>query len=180
MNKGRFKTQALLDEAALLTCMTYVDLNPIRAGIADTPETSDFTSIQTRIQAVTNATKACNDTMGRVIPTPEGLAPFTGDEHIDKHQEIPFALTDYLQLTDWTGRAIRNDKTGAIPSNLTPILERLNIDSEAWVENIRHYGNNYFRAVGSTDNIKRFSEALNQKWLCGVRSSMRLFKAIPT
>jgi len=128
-----------------------------------------------------------------LIPTPEGLAPFTGDEHIDKHQEIPFALTDYavyghtsaviagsketaLQLTDWTGRAIRSGKTGVIPSDLAPILERLNIDPDAWVENIRHYGKNYFRAVGTTDNLKRFSEVLNQQWLCGVRASMGLFK----
>jgi len=46
---GRFKSQALLDEKALLAAMAYVDLNPVRAGLAETPETSDYTSIQERV-----------------------------------------------------------------------------------------------------------------------------------
>jgi hypothetical protein len=49
--ESRFKCQALLDDAAIVAGMAYVDLNIIRAGLAATPEDSDFTSIQERIRA---------------------------------------------------------------------------------------------------------------------------------
>jgi hypothetical protein len=55
--EGHFKSQALLNEGALLPCIAYVDyvdyvdLNPVRAGIAPTPEQSDFISIQLPIKA---------------------------------------------------------------------------------------------------------------------------------
>ena len=47
--KGRFKSQTLLNEAAVLASMVYVDINPIFTGIVQLPEGSDFRSIQQRL-----------------------------------------------------------------------------------------------------------------------------------
>ncbi len=79
--EGRYKSQALLDEAALLTCMTYVDLNPIRAEMALTPEESDFTSIQSRIKANQTQQPHCQ---------PIKLQHFLGNEKVNQSEGIPF------------------------------------------------------------------------------------------
>jgi hypothetical protein len=47
--ESRYKSQALLSEEALLTCMVYVDLNPVRANLCNTPVASVYTSIKERI-----------------------------------------------------------------------------------------------------------------------------------
>ena len=121
--EGRFKSQALLDEAALMSCMAYVDLNPVRAAIADDLESSDFTSIQERIAQV----KKVDD---EAAP---GLMPFMETEYIGKSfAAIPFNLQDYIELVDWTGRCVRDDKRGYIPHHITPILEKLNLTDEQW------------------------------------------------
>ncbi len=52
VNKGRFKSQALLNEQAVLACMAYVDLNPVRSGLCDSLPDSKFTSAQQRIATI--------------------------------------------------------------------------------------------------------------------------------
>jgi hypothetical protein len=47
--ESRFTSQALKSEEALLSRMAYVGLNPVRAGMAETPEQSEYTSIQDRL-----------------------------------------------------------------------------------------------------------------------------------
>jgi len=113
--EGRFKSQALLDEASLLAVMAYVDLNPIRAAMAETPEDSDFTSIQSRIQ---------NDD--------EHLMLFVGGYKIGKPKGIPFEWLDYLELVDWSGRVVHPKKKGFINRRQPPILRRLGLDEFSW------------------------------------------------
>lgn len=46
--EGRFKAQRIVDEAGLLACSMYVDLNPVRAAMAESPEEYEHTSAYDR------------------------------------------------------------------------------------------------------------------------------------
>ena len=107
--EGRFKSQALLDESAVLACMAYVDLNPIRAKMEKTPETSAHTSIKKRTQAVKNKQQQ-----------PKTLMPFVGNPRQNMPKGIAYSLKDYCELVDTTGRCIREDKAGYIEDHQNP------------------------------------------------------------
>ena len=49
------------------------------------------------------------------------------------NESLPFNLIDYLELVDWTGRIIREDKRGYIKQSTPPILERLSVDQQEWL-----------------------------------------------
>ncbi|MET0038233.1 MAG: hypothetical protein ABW097_20285, partial [Candidatus Thiodiazotropha lotti] len=155
-------SQALLDEGAVLTCMSYVDLNPIRASMAETPEESDFTSIQERIKVYIEKQRSDNVSQPRTK-----LYPFAKTKGNKPLNGIDFAEEDYFRLLDWTGRAIRNDKRGSIPEDLAPILERLNLKPDVWLKSINNYNKDYFTAVGSFEHIKSYAIALKKHWFQG-------------
>ena len=135
--ESRFTSQALKSEEALLSCMAYVDLNPVRSGIADRPETSSHTSIRERLQpefdlqqAVDDQTQ-CGDLLDFRTPL-KPLLPFENRVVNEPQTGILFNFEEYLRLLDWTGRIIRNDKRGHIDNALPPILNRLQITSDQW------------------------------------------------
>lgn len=140
--EGRFKSQALCDEAALAACMAYVDLNPIRAKMAHRPETSRHTSIKRRIDSAKKNQPAKN------------LAQFVGNPREPMPQGLPFKLTDYIELVDWTGRLIRKGKRGRIPEGLPPILDRINIEPENWLTLTQGFEKNTKTFVGHEDRIE--------------------------
>ncbi|HEX5636014.1 MAG TPA: transposase, partial [Gammaproteobacteria bacterium] len=159
--EGRFKSQALLDEAALLACMTYVDLNPVRAGIALTPEASDHTSIQRRIH-VTN-------------PSAAGLFPFVGHLRQDMPPGLPLHQYEYLELVDWTGRMIRADKKGAIAKHLPPILQRLQQNTENWLYITQHFESKLKGFVGAAHKLKHLCASLGYQRCTGLRTCLNYF-----
>ena len=121
--------------------MVYVDLNPVRAGMADTPEASDHTSIKERIKPVFDLNKAVRaelkeeNTQDFDIDE-KPLAAFLGHEskvETTATTVLPCTFADYLQLLDMTGRIIKQGKRGVIESNQPPILKRLSIPATKWV-----------------------------------------------
>ncbi len=117
--------------------MAYVDLNPVRAGIADRPETSSHTSIRERPkpefdlqQAIDDQTE-CGDIHNFKTPL-KPLQPFENRLANESQTGILFNFEEYLALVDWTGRIIRSDKRGHIDNALPPILDRLQITLDQW------------------------------------------------
>jgi REP element-mobilizing transposase RayT len=154
--EGRFKSQALLDEKALAACLAYVDLNPVRAGMTDTPEDSDYTSIQRRIR------HALSEPDGQAQQPPE-LMPFVGNPRAEMPKGLPFRLTDYLELVDWTGRHLREDKRGVIPADLPPVLERLQIDPKYWLYLARQFESRFKGLVGGVHRLRAACEMLGYR-----------------
>jgi hypothetical protein len=142
--ESRFTSQALKTEEALLSCMAYVDLNPVRAGIATSPEASSHTSIQERISPVFDLKQAikfqlqCGDLLEFKTPL-KPLLQFAEGLVNQSQAGILFAYQDYLELVDWTGRIIRHDKREYIDHTLPPILNRLQISTEQWYLNTTQF-----------------------------------------
>ena len=184
--EGRFKSQALLDEQALLSCMVYVDLNPIRAGICHTLEESEYTSIAQRLEEYSNRSKQITQTNEKPpislkscispnhpVSSPIPLANFIGGSQ--SRHGIQYTLEDYFELADWTGRAIRDDKKGYIPKSEPKIIQKLGIESETWLETVGNFTDHFYTFVGPEEKMKRICQHQDKKWLMGIRACRRLF-----
>ena len=159
--EGRYKCQALLDEKAVLQCMAYVDLNPVRADMVSTPEASDYTSVKQRASEVKGRQKTKK--MPRLLPMVDSeTVEVEGDDTVCR-----FRLMDYLELVDSTGRAVRADKRGAISERAAGILNRLGIDERAWLRHMRPRKQRLPVAVGSLERLKAYAASTGRKWVSG-------------
>ena len=129
--------------------MAYVDLNPIRAAMAKTPEQSDYTSIQERI----------------LQPEKSYLRAFADHDE----DGIPFSLKDYLELVDWGGREIKRNKRGYIPANTPAILTRLGMDASPVLDYLGKADQPTFSALGPVSLLRAFAQSLGQ---CFVKGQM--------
>ena len=189
-----------MDDAAVLACNIYVDQNPVRAGVADRPEQSRFTSAYDRIRARRARQKSRRSpARGRAtakrgrrnVPAEaerdRWLCPIETEkpsrkaarmskragppgtlDRASSQSFLSISLDDYLRLLDWTGRQIRLDKRGAIPSGLSPILERVAVDAECWLDGVRNFGRWFHRAVGRADHLKEEAARSGKHWLQGL------------
>lgn len=167
--EGRFKSQALLDEKALAACLAYVDLNPVRAKMAKTPEDSEHTSVKAR-------SKKARTTHSPNHPNQQekSLMPFVGNPRNDMPQGLPFKLTEYLELVELTGRVIREDKRGHIEKHQPLILQRLGIEAENWVKMTTSFEKTFKDLVGNPTLMDSAIALLDRKRRPGIKNCKAL------
>jgi hypothetical protein len=193
--QGRFKAVLLLDEASLLACAAYVDLNPIRAALAELPELSEYTGAKDRIDDLRERSRprrsekrGLSAMLARATHDWERsrrrqhsgwMSPLEINEKSDAVGPNPsncgrraslkgflsIPLARYLKLLDWTGRQIRSGKRGAIPSHLAPILERLGLDGDSWCDLVAQFGKLFKRAAGTADSLAQEAARRGQRYM---------------
>ena len=137
--EGRFRSIVLLDEVALLACMVYVDLNPIRASVVERIEDAANTSIHRRINQRDDE-----------VAMPD--LSFLG-----------LSLSSYRELLEWT--VSLDEDSHAIPTRLTTrALSRLECESGTWSERV-HANRRAHRAHGAPSRLQAHAESLGQRWI---------------
>jgi hypothetical protein len=178
--ESRFKCQVLLDDVALIACMVYVDLNLIRAGLAATPEDSDFTSIQQRIRVWQENNRVPMEARSLPIvqtgskPQVESwLCPIASDSQ--RRGILNMSETQYFDLVDQSGRILRQGKRGSIDPDMAPILSRIGAKPEAWIDTISRFGSKFRLAAGRHVNLRNFANKIGVHWLLGVSMARASF-----
>lgn len=188
--EGRYKCQHLADESAVLACMVYVDLNQIRAKLAETPEESDFTSVQDRIVAhqANQPNKAgFQNSSGQNLNRPamnrgpahqraDWLTPIDEIRVSNDSQGWLLQLEEYLELVDETGRCMKEGKSGAISEELAPILVRMGLRKSSWLHATHHFGNRFYRVCGHVNNMLDAAKQVGQSWFQGMSFSKKVFQ----
>lgn len=158
--EARFKSQALLDEPAVLAAMTYVDLNPVRANISDGIADSTHTSAHKRLQQL-DVAPDCAD---------KQMAPIAGQIS----RALGISVGDYLALVDRTGRRIHSGKRGVVDGPLPLALRQLGYSEQTWTRQVQGVGSAYPRAIGAAEALLDKATEIGQRWLRGIGMARQL------
>lgn len=178
--EDRFKAIPLIDEQAIAACAVYIDLNLIRAGVAETIELSNHTSGQLRAQALQAEmqTLECDTHQepedrqrdhARLAKAVDAfLAPvsLSGDDQVigvmtsrtgkrcsDKGF-LEMSDQAYLELLDWTARQSVAGKRGTTPSDQPPILARLGLSVPVWLKMVAEFSKLFPTMAGLTGHVE--------------------------
>jgi hypothetical protein len=177
--EDRFKAIPLLDDESIAACAVYIDLNLIRAAIAETVELSDHTSGQLRAKALkaraeqalvatcdsassqestVNPECTCDAFLSPIcvsaVSSDPGPMPSRSGLRCSDKGFLQMSEADYVQLLDWTARYAAPGKRGTTSEDLPPILERLGFSSTIWLAMVNDFGELFPMIAGMPERLR--------------------------
>jgi hypothetical protein len=146
------------------TCMAYVDLNPVRAGLATAPEEAQFTSIRERLLSAARGETA--------VP---GLLPFS-DQAGPQQESLPGAFVDYVEIVRFAAHSISAKATMLVPTDIATRLERHGLESKTFIDTLHNYPRRFFAMVGHAHRIDTESTRRGYKRRPGIRAARRMYR----
>ena len=190
--EGPYQAKKLEDDTATLCCSTYVDLNWVRAMMANTPEDSTYTSIGDRVGDLERHKREGMPLEEAALEPDSWLSPVFLDERLpvndprmglssngarlsDKGYLVGIPLKTYIHLVDLVGRRVNGEDEGAIPEDLPPIFERLGIQLDGFVHAVKNYAKLFGKVVGKPEAVEARAEAKGRKWYWGISGCRAAF-----
>jgi len=158
--ESRYTSIALLDETAVLSCMAYVDLNPIRAGIVKELQQSLHTSIKKRFEQL------------QPEQLTKSIQPVSGNSN---GKTVSIKLDEYVALVEWAGKSIVHPDKAKMPAHIQTLLTNLNLQPDNWLQQFQSVNKGASYAVGSIERLKSKAKSLSKKWLKGIGSCRLLY-----
>lgn len=171
--QDRYKATLLIDEASLLACSVYVDLNLIRAAICQTVEQSEHSSAQRRIAALVSRESKTEQSGQATVVHPDRInaADFLSPVLLEPNDDfvgtaasatsrrcsdkgfLPMTTAEYLELLDWTARQSAAGKLGKTPATAPPLLKRLGFSPADWLELTEDFGKLFSSVAGRCEHV---------------------------
>jgi hypothetical protein len=153
---------ALLDESAVLSCMAYVDLNPIRAGIVQDLQTSLYTSIRKRLDDLPLIPQLLTQPIQSMAGSVEGRA-------------VNIKLQDYVELVEWAGKSIIHPNKAKMPAHINTLLSVMNLQPDNWLTQVQNFNKGSPHSIGCLAKLQDKAVALKKKWIKGLSASRKLY-----
>ncbi len=157
----------LLDTVSIISCMTYVDLNPVREKITEKIHTSSHTSIKKRISSIKQkypiAVQAYLDGSVQALTNKKYATP------------LSISLQNYIELVDWTGSLINKVNTIPTQDNINEFLCTHNLLEKKWFNRTMGFSNHYCELVGIIEQLISKLRQLKIKCQKGISAAKLLY-----
>jgi len=157
--QGRFSATRLGDDAALLVCSLYVNMNPIRAGLAETPEDAQYTSMHARLhdRLADDPARSRSGWLTAVHVDGDGFEGVAARRRASDKGYLGISFVEYLELLDALVRRERIERAGGVSGDYPPVLARLGVSAAQWEKLVRLTSRRFTRELDLM--AKMFAEA---------------------